>query len=369
MLEYFEEKLDGNKRPVIAISYDYNNWILERFAQHIKLLNHDKYDFLLFSVHHLRKCPQYYRKLFTHVDLILNMLPSLLLDIRALTDKPIINTVHHWVDDIAIRPYIINSQYIITVSNEWKEKIIDKFKYPPNQISMIHCGVEKRFLNKCQPLYPSCDDAITVGFFAKNTSNEQDRKGTQHLKNFIYFLNENKKLDNFRFVISGAGWDSFINDIRRLGANVIYTKFVDDKQMPSLYHSLDFYLMLSNIEGGPATILESMASQVVAVSTNIGLVKDIGKDKNNIILVDNNNYKQIYDKIIECQANKNLRNTIIENAYKLAQNMTYEKVFSDYSVIFQKFLKKYKPGLVTALNITKTQKFLRKNAPVVEKRK
>lgn len=365
MLENLEEILTRNKRPVIAISYDYKGWIIEKFAKHIKALNEDKYDFLLFSVHHLRKYPQYYEELFKHVDLILNMLPSILLEIKALTNKPIINTIHHWVDDQAIYPYVKNSQYIVTVSNEWREKIINNFHFPQSKITTIHCGIEDRFLQKHKPLYSKEKKLISLGFFAKNTSNENDRKGTRHLKNLLYYLKDIGKIQDFRIIISGSGWDCFINEIKKYGANVIYTEFVPDDKMPALYSSLDFYLMLSDVEGGPATILESMASKTAVISTNIGIVKDIGIDGKNIVLVDNTNPKQIYEQIKLYSNNPVLKNRIIQNAYDLVSNMVYQNIFQDYSKIFSIFLKNYQAGIVTALNLRKTQKFLYNQAPKI----
>ncbi len=368
MLENLEEILIRNKRPVIAISYDYKGWILEKFAKHIKELNKDKYDFLLFSVHHLRKYPYYYKELFQHVDLILNMLPSILLDIKALTDKPIINAVHHWVDDQMMLPYIKNSQYIVTVSNEWRDKIINNFAFPKTKVMTIYCGIEDRFLHKHSSLYPKNNNLISLGFFAKNTSNENDRKGTRHLKKLIYYLRDNNKLQNFRIIISGVGWQSFIDEIRSFGANVIYAEYVPDDKMPSLYTSLDFYLMLSDIEGGPATVLESMASKTAVISNNIGIVKDLGINGKNIILIDPTNPKQIYEAIQLYTNNSKQKNDIIQNAYNLVLNMTYSNVFKDYSKIFSTFLKNYKSGIVTALNLKKIQNFLYKQAPNVRRK-
>lgn len=96
--------------------------------------------------------------------------------------------------------------------------------------------------------------------------------------------------------------------------------------------------MLSDVEGGPVTVIEAMASKTPVLATNIGVVQDIGEDKKNIILIDNKNSKDILQKILYYKEHQTELDDIINNAYKTAQNMTYDKTFAPLEQVYNKFL-------------------------------
>ena len=51
--------------------------------------------------------------------------------------------------------------------------------------------------------------------------------------------------------------------------------------IPNYYYALDLYLVTSREEGGPMGLLESMASGIPVVSTNVGMAKDLIEDEVN----------------------------------------------------------------------------------------
>ncbi len=327
-----------NKR-IIAISYDYNDWILKRWANHIKNNYNKKYDIILFSQMHLLKNLEYFAKLFKNVDFIHMLAPYEIISIKNITDKPVINSFNHWVSsrENIINELLVNCDYIMTVSNQWKEKLINDLGYKNEEnIFVVHSGVEKRFLNNKKILYKKNNNKISIGFFAKSTSNEEDRKGTRHFVKLLNYI-KSKKLENkFRIIISGHGWNDLIYNFKDF--EIIYNEFTKDKYMPALYKSLDFYLILSDVEGGPVAILESMASKVMTLSTNIGLVRDIGEDNYNCAIIDNQNSEDILNKIFYYYNNKDEYNRIVDNGYKLACNMTYNDTFKDIEPMYNKVL-------------------------------
>lgn len=359
--------MNMNNKPTIAISYDFNDWILKRWANHIKTNYSNKYNIILFSHIHFIRNKDYFKKLFNNVDFIHMLIPYLANDLKDITDTPIINSFNHWIQSRKdmIKELSNKSNYIMTVSNQWKDKLINELEYKnKDNIFVVHCGVEERFLNNKKILYKKNNKKISIGFFAKNSSNEEDRKGTRH---FIKLLNhiKSKGLENqFRIIISGEGWNNLINNFT--GFEIIYNEFTKDKYMPALYKSLDFYLILSDIEGGPAAILESMASKVMVLSTNIGLVIDIGKDNYNCSIINNENSEEILEKILYYYNNKNEYEKITDNGYKLASTMTYKDTFKDIEPMYDKVLSNIDKLSNCCIDMEKTQKYLDANAPSVK---
>jgi len=63
-----------------------------------------------------------------------------------------------------------------------------------------------------------------------------------------------------------------------------YVEHARDMVQP--YHALDLYLVTSRVEGGPMAVLESWATGVPLITTNVGMAMDCILDKVNGILVD-----------------------------------------------------------------------------------
>ena len=68
------------------------------------------------------------------------------------------------------------------------------------------------------------------------------------------------------------------NRLSAEGVPFIAPGFVAREALPVLYHALDLYVSPSRDEGGPAGVLESMASGVPVVSTRTGMPADMLDD-------------------------------------------------------------------------------------------
>ena len=334
---YYREVIE--KKPTIVLVYDFPDWIIGRWAKQIGRVLGKKFNFILTTFYQVKDNPEYYRELFKKVDIVHLLVGYPYFYYKSLTEKTkILPTIHHWLNyEKQIKSIAEDCMHILCVSSQYKnaleEKGIDKSK-----ISLIFNGIEDRFLQEHKPLYKKKKDVVNVGFFAKATSNNEDRKGTRH---FIALLDEIKKrglVKKFHIYLTGTGWDNFVKSIKAEGFIITYIPFVKDKDMPRLYKTLDFYLMLSDIEGGPVTVMEAMASKTLVLATNIGVVQDIGRDKENIVLVDNKNTTDILDKILYYTEHKSEYEALTAEAYKTAQNMTYDKTFAPLEKVYNNML-------------------------------
>lgn len=71
-----------------------------------------------------------------------------------------------------------------------------------------------------------------------------------------------------------------------LGIGYIHTYLKNIDELLSMYHALDLYLITSRLEGGPKSLLEAWASGVPVVSTRVGMVPDIARDNETVLLAD-----------------------------------------------------------------------------------
>jgi glycosyltransferase involved in cell wall biosynthesis len=123
-----------------------------------------------------------------------------------------------------------------------------------------------------------------IGFFAKRASNDDDRKGTDVFTDALMMLHQ--KVPDTAALIVGPGWQELTAKFRDHKLRCAWIPFVDDvKDLPALYHALDFYWVTSRIEGGPVPLLEAMSSEVCCLSTNVGLAREVVEHDVNALLL------------------------------------------------------------------------------------
>jgi len=98
------------------------------------------------------------------------------------------------------------------------------------------------------------------------------RKGAELLPPLI------KMLPEWNFVIMGRGWERFLNHEKIIALpNLTYVKFNKENRVKFL-SSAKIFLSLSNLEGGPVPLIESMSLGVIPISTNTGFAPEFITD-------------------------------------------------------------------------------------------
>ncbi len=84
-----------------------------------------------------------------------------------------------------------------------------------------------------------------------------------------------KSLPDLDFVLMGRNWEQFpeFEEMKRL-PNFEY-RMGTYEQYPAFYNELDVFVSLSDLEGGPIPLIESMMSNVVPVATRTGFAPDV----------------------------------------------------------------------------------------------
>jgi hypothetical protein len=128
------------------------------------------------------------------------------------------------------------------------------------------------------------DAATVVGFFGKNSSNDDDRKGLDVFIEALVSLNQ--RIDQLAVLIVGPGWKDLIGSLRSSGVRCVWLPFITDQdELAEMYHALDFYWVTARVEGGPVTLLEAMSSEVCCLTTPVGIAREIVRDGQNALLL------------------------------------------------------------------------------------
>lgn len=208
-----------------------------------------------------------------------------------LRDRTACVTSHHHVSAWEAQRHNLDGDAIVVGSTQWADDVIERGA-SPDRVFCVPYGVdssqfvpatsESRASIKRELILPP--DAIVVGFFAKRSSNELDRKGTDVFADAIQQLS--RELPDLAVLIIGPGWHELVATLEASGVKCVWLPFVRDSvEMARMYHSLDFYWVTARVEGGPVTLLEAMSCGVCCITTPVGLAREIVVDKVNGAIV------------------------------------------------------------------------------------
>lgn len=240
---------------------------------------------------------------------IYNMIPDL-----TCWDCPETMKKHmEWYFKLSILNALLVSRGIITISKFTRDRIVDKFHYKKRKITIAYCGISDVFMDY-------------AGNFPGNGSGEKTEKGTEgEIKKGIEKEMEkeierrNRSLDvrhkyhlpeqyllclatleprkNLPFLVEAyvelleegsvtvplvlagrKGWkmDEFLERIEtQYRQKIIVTGFIEDEDLPYVYHMADCFIFPSIYEGFGMPPLEAMAVGTVTISSNAASLPEV----------------------------------------------------------------------------------------------
>lgn len=129
------------------------------------------------------------------------------------------------------------------------------------------------------------------------------------------FKNVNEKYSNTKLIYVGSG--ELDNDVKEYAKEnnildkVIITGWVNDveKYIPTF----DIALLPSKWEGFGLVLIEYMACDKPIIASKIGGIQNIINDRENGLLFETEDYKQLCDSVVELIEDSTLKNNIINN--------------------------------------------------------
>ncbi len=126
----------------------------------------------------------------------------------------------------------------------------------------------------------------------------------------------------------------------------IELKFADRKEgyiphdkMPDYYNSIDLYVCASKNERNPNPVLESMASGVPIVSTNVGIVRDAFGEKQKEFILKERAKEDLKAKLVELLDHKEKFKELSEENLRQIKDWTWEKKCYQFRDFFNQNLK------------------------------
>lgn len=207
----------------------------------------------------------------------------------------------------------------IAISKETKNKLVRNARIDSGQIKVLHNSVDlerfnynanKHNNNQSKGLkeFKIKNDDFVIGFAARIVK----RKGCNDL---ICAFNELENKKNIKLVIAGDGSqkDNCVKlvDKLKLNNNVFFLGCILD--MVQFYSNIDCFIIPSHWEPFGVVALEAQTMRVPIIASDVPGLNEIIFDKENGLLFEPKNSKNLAKKIKLIYNNKKLREKIIEN--------------------------------------------------------
>lgn len=279
--------------------------------------------------------PLFYRKKFivSIHDLTLHRYKT----VEASTKNILIYQLKHFFYKVIIKNAIKRSLKVLALSKFTEEDIISNFKVPKEKIALVYPGAPSRDLVFKKTNSRILEKLKIKSPFVLYVGNAYPHK---NLENLIYSL---KFLPSDITLVLVGKIDDFYkrikNQVFSLGfkKRVIFTGFLTDEELASLYKRAQVFAFPSLNEGFGLPALESMSFGLPVVSSNLSCLPEI--------LGGSARYfnplkpKDIAEKIKEILGNKKLREELILKGYNKIKEYSWSKMAKEILKVYKEVLK------------------------------
>ena len=236
---------------------------------------------------------------------------------------------------------------IIAVSNSIKNDLENIFKCSAEKIKVIHSGFDKRLFaeskvsrEKVLEKYGISNDRKYILFLG---TIEPIKNISRLLEAFKIFKERCKKefgKCQYKLILAGKnGWlAEEYNQMARdfnLENDVIFTGYIIGDELVSLFKNADFFVMPSLYEGFGMTILESFATGVPAIVSNVSSVPEIaGEGAYQVNPIDTS---AIAEAMLKFATDENLKNDFREKGKKQLEKFDWEKCARETLEVYKSF--------------------------------
>lgn len=199
---------------------------------------------------------------------------------------------------------------IIVLTPELKKNISALF--PDKQIFVLNNPVDIEGMANGSNIQRQSSHILYLGWYVKH-------KGVYDLVDAIGIL-RNKNIDvtaDFYGTKEGDDLRKYVQE-RNLSDFVHINGWIGLNEKLNALYSCTMLVLPSHTEGVPNVILEAMATKTPIISTHVGGLKDVLRDRENAIIAESKNAEDLSDKICVILRDRTLSEKISKSAYEEA---------------------------------------------------
>ncbi|NCD00855.1 glycosyltransferase family 1 protein [bacterium] len=249
-----------------------------------------------------------------------------------------------WHKSLNIKKKILNSDKIVTVSDNTRLDLLNTFKDLNNKkVKRIYSGLEEIFkerLNEDRKKEIKNKYNLPNKYILSLSTLEPRKNYVNLIKAYNLLREKRNDFKEYKLVIIGSkGW-CFRDIIKernksKFKEDIIFLGYVDNIDKKYLYNLASVFVFSSFYEGFGFPVLEAMASKVPVVASFNSSISEIVGDTG--ILVDPEKKEEIEKGIQLILDNRGIREDNIEKAYNRSLEFSWEKTAREYIEMFNSF--------------------------------
>ncbi|HLD10656.1 MAG TPA: glycosyltransferase family 1 protein [Candidatus Nanoarchaeia archaeon] len=234
---------------------------------------------------------------------------------------------------------------IITCSENSKQDIINFFKVSPDKVSVIYLASNKEYgqLTKKETNSKLIKYNLVNKKYIFYVGNLEKHKNVEGLiESFNLISKKNKDLILVLGGKKGWGYEDINKKIIELDLSdkIIFTGYVDEKDLPALYNGASLFVYPSYYEGFGLPPLEAMSCGCPVITSNTSSLPEVVGDAG--IMVDPNNVDELAKQMERVLTDEKLRKEMIKKGLKQAKKFSWEKCARETLKVYEEVIKENK---------------------------
>jgi glycosyltransferase involved in cell wall biosynthesis len=239
-------------------------------------------------------------------------------------------------------------RHLVASTSIMRERLI-RWGFAPEAVSLIPIGVElDAFKPMASPARAALrielgipEDAICIGSFQKDGKGWGEGLEPKLIKGPDLFVEAAARLARDRKVhclLTGPARGYVKKGLEAAGVPYTHRLLGDYSEVARLYGCLDLYLVTSREEGGPMSIMESMASGVPLVTTRVGMAPDVVRNGENGMLAPVGDVDAIVAAARELLDSAALRGRCLAQAREDVKRLDWAHVAVAHAALYRKLM-------------------------------
>lgn len=314
-----EEEVDDENIQTVYLDFEEKQGLLFNLSNKVKNYKKFSYELKKFDADIIHD----------HLDNIYSFLYCIL------NNAKLVFTIHSWPDRL----------------NTKKMRFFIKKLFRRNNLELV--GVAEAISNRSIEIFPCSKEIVTtiynpvdLGKYAKQMENESVFNYI-HVGRLTPIKNQKLLLDAFKklletkpnsfLTIVGDGTlrDDLENQVAKLNIDNNVSFLGERSDIPQLLSKSDAFVLSSNSEALPMTVLEAMASGIPVIATNVGgIFEQVGSD---ILLATPQDLESLYEKLLIVQESVDTYEKVVRIQNANIKKFDVNNVCEDYEKLYKKF--------------------------------
>lgn len=297
-------------------------------------------DFLLFAAHDIPKRFEEFKALLEKVDVVhflmnlcnINFPSGIDLD-HFLKNLPCasVSTVHHICVGEEVKFHEARKlNKIHVVSEEW-QRIIKQDYDEDTFLAQLGVDVEKFGQNITQ----RPRKVFRIGMFGFFVELDNRKRFDIFIEGLSILKSRNF---SFEVILQGQLAPKIKEELKRKNIPYKYNGILDSENAYKAYKNIDCYVIAADVEGGPFSTLESLASGVALITTRVGMSLEVIKDNQNGIFIEKSNPHELADAIIKLGSDQEFYNKLVANGIRDAKKFDWGILCTKYKQLYEETL-------------------------------